>query len=235
MKAKETRLLLGGLNTVEEKFATKTLYWSGDEKLLKHLPRVSVIGSRAASQEGLAEATRIAHVIAEHGGVTVSGLAKGIDTAAHKGAIEAQSKTIAVIGTPLSEYYPSENKALQQTLMRDHLVISQFAEGSGYSKRNFPARNRTMALISNASVIVEAGEKSGTQHQGWEAFRLGRMLFISERVLNKPFDWPQQMLEYGAVSYSSPEHFRELLDVFLPAVTLRKHKPAARHEFRPQA
>ena len=235
MKSKETRLLLGGLNAVEEKFATKTLYWSGDEKLLGHLPRVSIIGSRAASHEGLAEANQLAHVIAEHGGVTVSGLAKGIDTAAHKGAIEAQSKTIAVIGTPLNKYYPSENKLLQQTLMRDHLVISQFAEGSGYSKGNFPARNRTMALISNASVIVEAGEKSGTLHQGWEAFRLGRMLFISERVLNKPFDWPQQMLEYGAVSYSSPEHFKELLEVFLPAVTPKRLRPTVQHEFRPRA
>ena len=104
-----------------------------------------------------------------HQMIVVSGLACGIDTAAHTAAIESGGKTIAVLGTPLDDTYPQENQALQSLIMAQHLAVSQFAPGAGTQPKNFPVRNRTMALLTDATVIVEAGEKSGTVHQGWEA------------------------------------------------------------------
>lgn len=118
--------------------------------------------------------------------VVVSGLAEGIDTAAHRAAIDAGGKTIAVLGTPLDKSYPRSNAELQRTLMEEHAVLSQFPVGYPTQPKNFPMRNATMALIVCASVIVEAGESSGALSQGSETLRLGRMLFIMESVFANP-------------------------------------------------
>ena len=133
------------------------LYVSGDVSLLAGTRRVAVVGTRGASKEGLARARRLARELAQAGIVIVSGLAEGIDTAAHTAAIEAGGRTIAVIGTPLDRYYPPENRTLQDMIAREHLVVSQFAQGARVTGKNYLARNRTMALLSHASVIVECG------------------------------------------------------------------------------
>ena len=87
--------------------------------------------------------------------------------------------------------------------MREQLVISQFPEGFRSAPKCFPIRNRTMALLSEATVIVEAGETSGTLHQGWEALRLGRPLFlVEELVLSQGHTWAKEMMGYGAVPLS---------------------------------
>jgi DNA processing protein len=136
--------------------------------------------------------------------VVVSGLADGIDTAAHEGAIAAGGRTIAVLGTSLGEYFPAKNRALQDRIMRDHLAVSQFAPGVPSQRGNFPMRNRTMALLSDATVIVEAGDKSGSLHQGWEALRLGRPLFLLESLLrDASLSWPAEMERYGAQAFSA--------------------------------
>jgi DNA processing protein len=217
---------LGTLTDVEEKNAPKTLYFQGNRELLNHGPRVSVVGSRKASEEGLKRARSLARALVAHDIVVVSGLAEGIDTAAHTSALEAGGKTFAVIGTPLDTYYPKENQALQQRLELEQLVISQFPIGSAVTPKNFPIRNRTMALLTDATVIVEASEKSGTVHQGWEALRLGRQLFLLESVASdKTLTWPEKMIHYGAHILS-----RENLDDVLsdiPAVTRRNDKGLA--------
>lgn len=211
-----TENLLGRLNDVERKFKPPTLYASGRVELLRLRPRVSVIGSREASSGGLALAREIAKVIVEHGGVVVSGLAEGVDTAAHRAAVEAGGNTIAVLGTPLSRCYPKENAELQKTLMERQLVVSEFRESDPTTPKSFVMRNRTMALISHGSVIVEATESSGTRHQGWEAIRLGRTLFLPESLASAPFDWPRKMVSYGAVVFRDVSEFGALLDEFLP-------------------
>ena len=168
-------------------------------------PRVSIIGSRGASEKGLLEARKITMNLIENEVTIVSGLAKGIDTAGHKAAIENGGKTIAVIGTPLDQVYPKENTGLQEELMKKHLVISQYHVGSPITRKNFILRNRTMALISNATVIVEAGESSGSLHQGWETLRIGRPLFICKDVVeNEKLEWPKKMLNYGAMIFDEP-------------------------------
>lgn len=195
----ETRDLLGQLNEIEAKNAPSELYLAGDPALLTVGQRVAIVGSRRASPEGVARARSFTRALVEHGITVVSGLAEGIDTVAHETAIEMGGKTIAVLGTPLSQAYPSKNKGLLDVIKRDHLAVSQFPEGYPAKRDNFPRRNRTMALICDATVVVEAGEKSGTRHQGWEAIRLGRLVYIMQSVaLNPELSWPREMIEYGA-------------------------------------
>jgi len=148
--------------------------------LLTRGARVAIVGSRKASEPGLRRTQKPARLLVQRGVVVVSGLAEGIDTEAHVATIESGARTIAVLGTPLGRTFPSQNRALQERIPREHLAVSQFAPGSTWDKRSFPIRNRTMALLSDVTVIVEAYESSGTIHQGWEALRLGRPLFILE-------------------------------------------------------
>ena len=191
--------LLGPLNAVERKNAPKRLFVAGDPALLRRGPRVAVVGSRKASDEALARTRALVRALAERGMLVVSGLAEGIDTAAHEAALEFGGHTMAVLGTPLEEFFPPRNRAIQERLMRDELVVSQFAPGTPVQPKNFPIRNRTMALLSDATIIVEAAEKSGTLHQGWEALRLGRLLFLLESVAKNPtLSWPSEMIRYGA-------------------------------------
>jgi len=191
--------LLGQLNAVERKHTPARLFVAGDVELVRRGPRVSVVGSRKASEEALRRTRSLVGSLVEHGMIVVSGLAEGIDTAAHETALARGGHTIAVLGTPLDQVYPAKNRALQERLMREELVISQFPPGAPIQPKNFPIRNRTMALLSDATVIVEASEKSGTLHQGWEALRLGRLLFLLESVaMNPALSWPAEMIRYGA-------------------------------------
>jgi len=209
--------LLGALSEIEQKFAPKKLFVAGKIKFPLPHPRVAIIGTRSASTEGLRIAAKLSTTLAERGVIIVSGLARGIDTAAHKAAIESGGKTIAVLGTPLSQTYPRENAQLQSLIMTNHLAVSQFEEGRPVSPSNFVVRNRTMALIADASVIVESSESGGSLHQGWEALRLGRPLFIHTREFSKPrLEWPRKMAEYGAVEFKQPA---DILD-FLPSAGL---------------
>ena len=203
--------LLGPLNEVERKFAPPVLFTAGPMGVPIPRPRVSIVGSRSATSEGMTAARNIAGTLSKRKVVIVSGLAMGIDTAAHKAAIEDGGRTVAVLGTPLDRVYPKENGLLQKEIMTKHLAISQFPVGHPTRPKDFVLRNRTMALISNASVIVEAGETSGSLHQGWEALRLGRPLFIWKPILGSSLHWPKEMMHYGALELSDPEQIVEVL------------------------
>jgi DNA processing protein len=190
--------LMRPLNGVEERFAPNEVWVRGDRGLLQ-MPRVSVIGSRAASVGALNRTRKLAQLLVEHRIVVVSGLAEGVDTAAHQQAIAGGGRTIAVLGTSLEIAYPSSNRELQERIGREHLLLTQFGPGHRPSKSSFPMRNRTMALISHATVLVEAAESSGTQHQAWEAIRLGRPLFLMKSFVdNAPVTWIPKLSGYGA-------------------------------------
>jgi DNA processing protein len=206
--------LLGPLNPVERQNAPEWLYLVGDIDLLRPRPRVSIVGTRKPSKDGVSRASRLARELADRGVVVVSGLARGIDTAAHQAAIAAKGRTIAVLGTPLDVAYPRENSALQRRIAAEHLLVSQFPPGYPSGRTNFPRRNRTMALLSDATVIVEAGEGSGSLSQGWEALRLGRELFILRSVTEaQELAWPREMLRYGAQILT---HTEQLFDILPP-------------------
>jgi len=170
------------------------LYMAGDRDLLARTS-VAIVGSRKASADGLKRASKLARGLAEHDVVTMSGLAEGIDQAAHRAAIEAHGKTIAVIGTPLDKAYPAAHAALQQEIYAEHLLVSPFALGERTFPSSFPLRNRVMARLSRATVIVEAGDTSGSLHQAAECVKIGRLLWIAKSVLeNKALKWPERFL-----------------------------------------
>lgn len=177
--------------------ANLPLYYAGSLSLLNR-PAVAIVGARAVSDDGIARASRLAREIALAGVTVVSGLAKGVDTAAHKAAIAVGGRTVAVIGTSIDQSYPSENARLQEDIAEYHLLISQFATGERVFQSNFPKRNRVMAAVSDGTVIVEASDSSGTLHQAAECERLGRWLFILKSVYENPaLKWPKRFANYS--------------------------------------
>jgi len=210
--------LVGPLNSVEQKFAPAMLWTRGDTSLLTRHPRVAIVGTRAPSAEGEKRARRLVKELVKIGAVVVSGLAEGIDTIAHSQTLALGGRTIAVLGTPLDQTFPRTNASLQERIGEVDLLVSEFACGSKVSRGNFPRRNRTMALVSDASVIVEAGATSGTISQGWEAIRLGRPLFLLKSLVESGFGWPGEMIEHGAFVLNE---MSDLLDV-LPTDEFRE-------------
>jgi len=214
--AHEPQDLLGPLNDVERRFAPARIWYQGRRELLSSDPRIAVVGSRDLSPDGARRVGDITRFLVENGVVVVSGLAAGADTNAHRTAIERRGRTIAVLGTPLQTCYPAANRELQQKIGAEHLLLSQFAPGTPIQRGNFVIRNRLMALVADASIIVEAGDSSGTLSQGWEALRLGRQLFILEPVVDAPnLKWPAKMIEYGAVPLAL-EDLGDLLEAVPP-------------------
>lgn len=184
------------------------LFYVGDLALVSR-PCVSIVGKRKASADGERRADRLARELVQAGVVVVSGLARGIDAAAQTSAIQNNGRTIGVIGTPLSKAYPPENALLQETIWRDHLLISPFPEGGPVYRSNFPERNRVMAAISDATVIVEADDNSGTLHQAVACQKYGRWLFILKSVVDNQA-WPNRFLRIKNTVIL--EHTEQILD-----------------------
>ncbi|MCX8676281.1 MULTISPECIES: DNA-processing protein DprA [unclassified Apibacter] len=200
------------LTDIEKKNSPKELYFKGNFSLLSKGRRVSIVGSRNISELGIRRTKKIVKFLVNSNITVVSGLAQGVDAFAHSTAMDNNGNTIAVIGTPLDKYYPKENKHIQDRIAAEQLLLSQFPEGYPISPKNFPIRNRTMALISDATIIIEASEKSGTKHQGWEALRLGRNLFIMENIIKDgKVTWAKEMLDYGAEILTN-KNYENLID-----------------------
>ncbi len=173
-----------------------SIHYAGDISLLQR-PCVAIVGTRQVSEAGEKRARRLARELANRGVVVVSGLAAGVDYQSHMSAIHASGHTIGVIGTPLDKAYPSENAPLQELIYKEHLLISQFDLGERTFKSSFPQRNKLMAAICDATVVIEAGESSGTLHQAAECTRLQRWLFIARSVVeDAELTWPSRFLQY---------------------------------------
>jgi len=167
---------------------------------------VSVVGARVASPEGISRTKEVSKELVEEGYVIVSGLAKGIDTVAHQSTIENKGYTIGVIGTPINECYPKENEMLQNQIAKDFLLISQvpffkYANEPFQNRRfHFPRRNKTMASISKATVIIEASDTSGSLVQARECLKQNKKLFIMDSCFQqKQIKWPEDFEKKGAI------------------------------------
>jgi len=179
------------LQFTEESSCTK-LWCAGDTSIVEK-PCVAVVGTRKVSKEGAARARRLARELAESAVVVVSALAEGVDTEALTAAMAAGGRVIGVIGTPINKAYPAANKRLQEQIYTNHLLISQFEPGRPTFPSNFPERNKLMAILSDATVIIEASDTSGALHQADACMRLKRWLLIAQAIVDdRKLSWPSR-------------------------------------------
>lgn len=202
----------------DAKYPIELLYYRGWWDLVE-TPAVAIVGTRKPSREGIARAKRLAKSFVKDGYTVVSGLAKGIDTAAHTAAIDAGGRTIAVLGTPLTSVYPRENVDLQRQIGDDFLLVSQVpvlrhrqAKDPRVNRHFFPERNVTMSALTLGSVIVEAGETSGTLYQARAALDQGRKLFVLDNCFQRGLNWPEKLLKQGAIRVADFEDIRANLN-----------------------
>jgi DNA processing protein len=193
------------------------LYFQGRWDLV-YTRSIAVVGTRKPSAEGKQRAEQLVRKLVKDGFTIVSGLAEGIDTVAHTTAIAAAGETIAVIGTPLGQVYPKANAALQERIAREFLLVSQVpveryeAQNPSVNRFFFPERNKTMSALSEGTVIVEAGETSGTLIQAREALKQGRKLFILSSCFERPdLTWPARFEKDGAIRVRDYEDIRREL------------------------
>ena len=188
-------------------------YYRGDLTLLDSRC-VSIVGTRRPSGRGVSAARRLAHALAARKITVVMGLAAGVDTEAARGALEAGGGVIGVIGTPIDRYYPRENRDLQDQVANRGLLISQVPiyhydhQPFKTQRFYFPERNVTMAALSEATVIVEAGETSGTRTQARACLEQGRGLILLPQVVDGT-SWGRGLLAKGAVEAMT---VRDVLD-----------------------
>ena len=159
---------------------------------------VAVVGTRQATSQGLDQAKDLAAGLAARGVPVISGLAAGIDTAAHTAALAAGGRTVAVIGTGIDRTYPAQNAALQQEIAIKGLLISQFLPGAPPTKTSFPMRNAVMSGYALATVVIEAAYQSGARMQARLALQHGRHVFLMRSLLQH--DWARGYAERPGVT-----------------------------------
>ncbi|PIE72786.1 MAG: DNA-protecting protein DprA [Deltaproteobacteria bacterium] len=174
------------------------LFVLGKIEALKH-PAVAVVGSRAATAYGRRTAFRLAQDLVRHNRVVVSGLALGIDTEAHKGALAGSGRTLAVLGCGLDIVYPRQNKELFRSILRNGAVMTEYCLGTLPEHFRFPARNRIIAGISSGVVVVEAARKSGSLITAQLALDAGRDIFaIPGQIDSYKSEGAHWLLQQGA-------------------------------------
>jgi DNA processing protein len=172
---------------------------------------VAVVGTRRASPEGRRKAHEVAAALAERGVTVVSGLAAGIDSAAHAGALDGSGRTVAVMGTGIDRIYPTENESLAERIVTHGALISQFWPGSPPRPSNFPIRNVVTSGIAVGTVVIEASGKSGARMQARLALEHGkRVLLMADLVMEE--DWAQLYVRRGATVVESVEDILTMLE-----------------------
>jgi len=161
-------------------------------------PTIAVVGNRAATDDGLRRARRVASELVEAGFAVLSGLAAGIDTAAHTSALDAGGQTAAVMGTGLSRIFPAENEPLaERILAHGGVLLSQFFPSQPPTRWTFPMRNIVMSGLSLATVVVEASKTSGARMQARVALQHGRTVFLLKSLVEQ-HEWARKYVSEGA-------------------------------------
>ena len=175
------------------------LWMRGDAALLKR-PGIAVVGTRHPTPYGSGMAEMLSRDLAGRGVVILSGMARGVDTAAHKGALDASGKTVAVWGTGIDVVYPKENKKLAERIVEQGgAIVSEYAMGTFPAPQNFPIRNRILSGMSVGVLVVEAGEYSGTRITARCAMEQNRDVYaVPGNVTNKNAWGPNTLIKQGA-------------------------------------
>ena len=184
---------------------------------------IAVVGARRCSQYGTMASERLATQIAGVGLTVVSGMARGIDTAAHRGALKGGGRTIAVLGSGLSRIYPAENARLADEIAAAGAVISEFPLRMGPQRTNFPLRNRIISGLSLGVVVIEAARKSGSLITVAQALEQGRAVFaVPGRIDSFASRGTHQLIKDGAKLVESVEDICQEFPYLFPAATARR-------------
>ena len=203
------------------------LYVRGNKTVISQ-PGIALVGTRHPTPYGSGMAERLACDLAARGLVIFSGMARGVDTAGHRGAIAAKGKTVAVFGTGVDVPYPKENKRLMENLLAlGGAVISEFPMGTFPAPQNFPIRNRIISGISLGVLVVEAAEYSGTRITARNALEQNREVFAVPGNVTNKYSWgPNTLIKQGAKLVATWEDVWEEL----PAEIRLELMPEGGHE-----
>ncbi len=184
---------------------------------------LAVVGTRRASHYGLAQAEKLSYLAAKAGFTIISGLARGIDTAAHLAALKAEGRTLAVLGGALDKLYPPENRELAERIAGHGAVISEFPLGREPDRTTFPYRNRIVSGLAKGVLVVEAGLDSGAMNTAEQALEQGRsVLAVPGRVDLPGAKGPHRLIQNGArLVEDLPDILREFEFLFPPAEQAR--------------
>jgi DNA processing protein len=211
LRASGARLLLWGEDDYPPQLAAipgppAALYVLGDIAMLK-APQLAMVGARRASPLGLAIARELAEALTQAGLTITSGLAVGIDAAAHEGALAAGGRTVAVLGTGLDRVYPPENAGLAARIRLAGALVSEFPPGTRPQRQNFPRRNRVISGLALGTLVVEAGQRSGSLITAQRALDQGRELFAVPGSIRSPLSQGcHQLIRDGAHLVEEPNH-----------------------------
>lgn len=179
---------------------------------------IAVVGSRYASYYGLRNAEHFSFELAARGITIISGLARGVDSAAHRGALKAKGRTIAVLGSGLKVIYPPENRKLAEEITRNGAVISEFPLDTPPHRQNFPRRNRIISGLSLGVLVVEAAKRSGALITAYLALEQGREVFaLPGRIDSFTSQGTNDLIKQGAKLVETIEDIVEELEPFQPS------------------
>ncbi len=209
------------------KIPPAVLYYIGDFRNLNDIPCVGIVGSRNMTDYGKSVTEHFAYVLSQSGACIVSGLAKGIDTAAHRGAIKADGYTVAVLGNPIGDIYPKENLRAFETLYKRGLVISEMYPGCPRTRSDFPNRNRIISGLSDIIVVSEAGENSGALITAKHGVEQGKIIFAVPGSIGAENAGTNQLIKTGTPAATDPQdvlaplltRYPEMSHVYVPAAT----------------
>lgn len=206
------------------------LYCVGRLELLNR-PALAVVGSRNATVQGARNAQAFAQALSDAGLTIVSGLALGVDAAAHRGGLEGRSSTIAVFGTGVDLVYPPANKHLAEKIATDGLLISEFALGTPAAKQNFPRRNRIISGLTFGTLVVEAALSSGSLITARAALEQGRDVFAIPGSIHSPVSKGcHSLIKSGAkLVESADDVLSELAAVHRPDIALTRAPSVSEH------
>lgn len=188
------------------------LYAKGNTNLLKSLKKISIIGSRNCSEYGKIVTQKLSYMLAKKDYTIVSGMAKGIDSYAHKGALTAKGNTIAILGSGVNYVYPEENKRLYNKILEQNgLILSEYGLDTKPIPEYFPARNRLISGISDKILITEASKKSGTMITANFAIEQGKTVYaVPGNITSTRSEGTNELIKDGAILVNSLEDITDL-------------------------
>ncbi|MBM7711418.1 DNA-processing protein DprA [Enterococcus xiangfangensis] len=190
------------------------LFYKGDLTLLNQ-EHLAIVGAREATDYGYHVIQKLMPELVKRGFVIVSGLAKGIDSFAHQFAISNQGKTIGVVGTGLDICYPKASGNLQIEMSRQHLVLSEYPNGTSPAKFHFPMRNRIIAGLSSGVLVIEAKKRSGSLITAQQALDYGKDVFaVPGSILNERSSGCHQLIQDGAICVEKPQDILDSYDLW---------------------